>query len=138
MYEMTFEIIVSNSTKTKDIKEIDKAIEKLKLQEKRLVDLYLNSSLNVETINNKNDSIKKEIENLNKKRQKIDPDNTLKEYTIELSNKLDVTTNNENIIQGKAILGFIFKHLNRKSKKELIKKVIESIEIQEMKSTILK
>ncbi len=129
MYEMTFEIIVSNSTKTKDIKEIDKAIEKLKLQENRLVDLYLNSSLNVETINNKNDSIKKEIEILNKKKQKIDPDNTLKEYTIELSNKLDVTTNNENIIQSKAIFGFVFEHLNRKVKKELIKKVIESIEI---------
>lgn len=129
MYEMTYEIIVSNSTKTKEIKEIDKTIEKLKLQENRLVDLYLNSSLNVETINNKNDSIKKEIENLNKKKQKIDPDNTLKEYTIELSNKLDVTSNNENIIQTKAIFGFIFEHLNRKSKKEVIKKVIESIEI---------
>ena len=32
---MTYEIAVSNSTKTKDIQEIDKAIEKLKLQEKR-------------------------------------------------------------------------------------------------------
>lgn len=53
MYEMTYEIAVSNSTKTKDIQEIDKAIEKLKLQENKLVDLYLNSSLNVETINNK-------------------------------------------------------------------------------------
>ena len=68
MYEMTYEIILSNSTKTKDIQEIDKAIEKLKLQENKLVDLYLNSSLNVETINNKNDSIKKEIENLEKKK----------------------------------------------------------------------
>ena len=70
MYEMTYKIAVSNSTKTKDIQEIDKAIEKLKLQENKLVDLYLNSSLNVETINNKNDSIKKEIENLEKKKQK--------------------------------------------------------------------
>ncbi len=67
---MTYEIIVSNSAKTKDIKEIEKAIEKLQLQEKRLVDLYLNSSLNVEAINNKSDSIKKEIENLNKKNKK--------------------------------------------------------------------
>ena len=31
MYEMTYEIIISNSTKTKDIQEIDKAIQKLKL-----------------------------------------------------------------------------------------------------------
>lgn len=126
---MTFEIIVSNSTKTKDIQEIDKAIQKLKLQENKLVDLYLNSSLNVETINNKNDSIKKEIENLNKKKQKIDPDNVLKEYVIELSNKLEGTTNSENIINNKDLYGFVFEHLNRKSKKDLIKKIIESIEI---------
>lgn len=129
MYKMTFEIIVSNSSKTKDIQEIDKAIQKLKLQENKLVDLYLNSSLNVETINNKNDSIKKEIENLNKKKQKIDPDNVLKEYVIELSNKLEGTTNNQNVAKDKAIHGFVFEHLNRKSKKDLIKKIIESIEI---------
>lgn len=129
MYEMTCEIIVSNSTKTKDIQEIDKAIQKLKLQENKLVDLYLNSSLNVETINNKNDSIKKEIENLNKKKQKIDPENVFKEYVIELSNKLEGTTNSENIVSNKVLYGFVFEHLNRKSKKELIKKVIESIEI---------
>ena len=129
MYEMTYEIILSNSTKTKDIQEIDKAIEKLKLQENKLVDLYLNSSLNVETINNKNDSIKKEIENLEKKKQKIDPDNILKEYVVELSNKLEGTTNNQNIINNKVLYGFVFEHLNRKSKKDLIKKLIESIEI---------
>ena len=54
---MDSEIIVCNSTKTKDIKNIEKAIEKLKMQEKKLVDLYLSSTLNVETINNKNDII---------------------------------------------------------------------------------
>mgnify|MGYP006955740206 FL=1 len=129
MYEMTYEIAVSNSTKTKDIQEIDKAIEKLKLQENKLVDLYLNSSLNVETINNKNDSIKKEIENLEKKKQRIDPDNILKEYVVELSNKLEGTTNNQNITNNKVVYGFVFEHLNRKSKKDLIKKFIESIEI---------
>ena len=59
MYDMNSEIIVCNSTKTKDIKDIDKAIEKLKTQEKKLVDLYLSSTLNVETINHKNDVIKK-------------------------------------------------------------------------------
>ena len=129
MYGMIYEVIVSNFAKTKDIKEIDKAIEKLKLQEKRLVDLYLNSSLNVEIINNKNNSIKKEIENLNKKKQKLNPDDILKEYVIELSSKLEGITNNEKIVNYKTIYGFVFEHLNRKSKKELIKKVIESIEI---------
>lgn len=78
MYEMNSEIIVCNSTKIKDIKNIEKAIEKLKMQEKKLVDLYLSSTLNVETINHKNDVIKKEIENLNKKKQQIDPNNDFK------------------------------------------------------------
>ena len=86
---MDNEIIVCNSTKTKDIKDIEKSIEKLKMQEIKLVDLYLSSTLNVETINNKNDVIKKEIENLNKKKQQIDPNDDFKEYTIELSKKLD-------------------------------------------------
>ena len=52
----------------KDISDIDKAIEKLKLQEKKLVDLYLSSNLNVDAINHKNEVIKKEIEKLNKKK----------------------------------------------------------------------
>ena len=67
MMGMNNEIITCNSTKSNDVKEIEKAIDKLKIQEKKLVDLYLNSTLNVETINNRNDAIKKEIENLNKK-----------------------------------------------------------------------
>lgn len=41
----------------------------------------------IETINYKNDIIKKEIENLNKKKQQIDPNNDFKEYTIELLKK---------------------------------------------------
>ena len=73
------EIITCNSTKSNDVKEIEKAIEKLKLQEKRLVDLYLSSTLDVETINHKNDVIKKEIEKLNKKKITLDPDNESKE-----------------------------------------------------------
>ena len=83
MYDMDSEIIVCNSTKTKDIKDIDKAIEKLKNQEKKLVDLYLSSTLNVETINHKNDVIKKEIENLIKKKQQIDPNNDFTDYQNE-------------------------------------------------------
>ena len=70
-----------------EVREIEKAIEKLKLQEKRLVDLYLSSNLDVETINHKNDVIKKEIDKLNQKKVRLDPDNNSKEYTIELVKK---------------------------------------------------
>ena len=89
MYDMNNEIIVSNSTKSKDISDIDKAIEKLKIQEKKLVDLYLSSNLNVDAINHKNEVIKKEIEKLNKKKQLLDPNDDFKEYTVELLKKLD-------------------------------------------------
>ena len=117
MYDMDNEIIVCNSTKTKDIKDIEKAIEKLKMQEKKLVDLYLSSTLNVETINNKNDAIKKEIENLNRKKQQIDPNNYFKEYTIELLKKLDCNVeDNEVIFKNRLGFSFIFESLNRRSK----------------------
>ena len=95
MLAMDNEIITCNSTKSNDVKEIEKAIEKLKLQEKRLVDLYLSSNLDVETINHKNDVIKKEIDKLNKKKISLDPDNSLQEYTVELIKKLDCFYNHK-------------------------------------------
>ena len=48
MLSMDNEIITCNSTKSDDVKDIEKAIEKL--QEKRLVDLYLSSNLDVENM----------------------------------------------------------------------------------------
>ena len=135
MYDMDSEIIVCNSTKTKDIKNIERAIEKLKMQEKKLVDLYLSSTLNVETINYKNDVIKKEIENLNKKKQQIDPNNDFKEYTIELLKKLDCNVENSKAISNNKIaFTFIFNSLKRKTKQELIKRLIDCIEIKRNKN----
>ena len=135
MYEMDSEIIVCNSTKTKDIKDIEKAIEKLKMQEKKLVDLYLSSTLNLEAINHKNDVIKKEIENLNNKKQQIDPNNDFKEYTIELLKKLDCNVENGKVIaNNKIAFTFIFNSLKRKTKQELIKKLIDCIEIRRNKN----
>ena len=127
MYDMDSEIIVCNSIKTKDIKNIEKAIEKLKMQEKKLVDLYLSSTLNVETI--------KEIENLNKKKQQIDPNNDFKEYTIGLLKKLDCNVENGKVISNNKIaFTFIFNSLKRKTKQELIKKLIDCIEIKRDKN----
>ena len=78
MYDNSNEIITSSSTKSNEVKEIEKAIEKLKVQEKRLVDLYLSSTIDVKTINNKNDVIKKEFDKLIKKKTTLDPDNDFK------------------------------------------------------------
>ena len=135
MYDIESEIIVCNSSKTKDIKDIDKAIEKLKQQEKKLVDLYLSSTLNVEAINHKNDLIKKEIENLNKKKEQIDPYDELKDYTVELLKKLDCDVENDEVISNnKLAFSFVFNSLNRQAKKELIKKLIDKIEIKRTKN----
>lgn len=132
MLSMDNGIITCNSTKSNDVKEIEKAIEKLKVQEKRLVDLYLSSTLDVETINYKNDVIKKEIEKLNKKKTTLDPDNSFKEYTTELIKKLDCTEENNTLIfTNIKTIGFTFLYnlLSREAKRDMIHRLISLIEI---------
>ena len=137
MLSMDNEIITCNSTKSDDVKDIEKAIEKLKLQEKRLVDLYLSSNLDVETINHKNDTIKKEIDKLNQKKVRIDPDNNSKEYTIELVKKLDCTEKNNTLFfTNIKNIGFTFLYdlLSREAKRDMIHRMISMIEIKRDKN----
>ena len=136
MYDIDNEILVSNSTKTKDIKDIEKAIEKLKTQEKRLIDLYLDSNINVESINQKNEIIKKEIDKLTNKKNSIDPNDDYKEYSIELLKKLDKIEkkNDKFIFKNPLAFSYIFSSLNKKSKRELIHRLIDSIEISRDKN----
>ena len=63
-----------------------------------MVDLYLSSTLNVEVINHKNEIIKKEIDKLNQKKNKLDPDDDFKDYTVELLKKLDCDYQDDNNI----------------------------------------
>ena len=137
MLSMDNEIITCNSTKSDDVKDIEKAIEKLKLQEKRLVDLYLSSNLDVETINHKNDVIKKEIDKLNQKKVRLDPDNNCKEYTIELVKKLDCTEKNNTLFfTNIKNVGFAFLYdlLSREAKRDMIHRLISMIEIKRDKN----
>ena len=137
MLSMDNEIITCNSTKNDDVKDIEKAIEKLKLQEKRLVDLYLSSNLDVETINHKNDVIKKEIDKLNQKKVILDPDNSSKEYTIELVKKLDCTEKNNTLFfTNIKNIGFAFLYdlLSREAKRDMIHRLISMIEIKRDKN----
>lgn len=131
MYDRDSEIIVPNTNINNEIKNIDKAIEKLKIQSNKLVDLYISSNLSVETINNKNEKIKKEIDKLTKDKAKLDPNDEFKEYTIELLKHLDIEPTDDNIYYFKKELCFSFKwnSLNRKTKKELIARTISSLEI---------
>ena len=137
MLSMDNEIITCNSTKSDDVKDIEKAIEKLKLQEKRLVDLYLSSNLDVETINHKNNVIKKEIDKLNQKKVRLDPDNNSKEYTIELVKKLDCTEKNNTLFfTNIKKIGFTFLYdlLSREAKRDMIHRLISMIEIKRDKN----
>jgi len=130
MYDNDNEILTSNSKKSKEIKDIEKAIDKLKVQEKRLVDLYLSSSVNVETINQKNENIKKEILKLTKKKDSMFPEDDNKEYTVELLKKLDYRQENDILIfPNNFAFSFLWDSLNRKSKKELINRFISTLEI---------
>ena len=72
---------------------------------------------------------------MNKKKQQIDPNNDYKEYTIELLKKLNCDIENDEIVfQNRLGFTFVFDSLNRKSKKELIKRLIDTIEIQRDKN----
>src|SRR5574344_324012 len=135
MQDNTNEILTSNSKKSTELKDIDKAIDKLKIQKKKLVDLYLSSSLNVEVINQKNENIKKEIAKLTNKKESMFPEDDSKEYTVELLKKLDCKQEQDTIIfpNNFTLLG-MWKTLNKKSKKELINKFISSIEIERDKN----
>ena len=91
----------------------------------KLVDLYLTSNLNVDAINHKNEMIKKEIQKLNNKKDALDPDNEFKEYTLELSKKLDcVKENDEYIFTNNLGFSFVWDSLNRKTKRDLIQRLI--------------
>ena len=132
IYDMDNEIMTCSSTKNKDIENIEEAIEKLKRQEKRLVDLYLSSSINVDAINQKNDMMKKEIENLNKKLKELNPEGDFKEYTLELLEKLDFTIGvDENILNlNKFDFYYMWNDLDEIAKKEIIQRLISYIEIK--------
>jgi len=135
MYEHKSELITSNTSKSKEINDIEKALVKLKNQEKKLVDLYISSNLNVDAINTKNEMIKKEILKLENKKKQIDPDNSNKEYTLELIKKLDCKLeDNEIIFNNKLGLSFVWDSLNRKAKKEILNRLIKNIEISRDKN----
>ncbi len=132
MMGMNNGIITCNATKSNDAKEIEKAIEKLKIQEKKLVDLYLSSTLDVETINHKNNVIKKEIEKLNKKKISLDPDNESKEYTTELVKKLDCAKEDDKLIFTNIKMidfTFFYNLLSKEAKRDMIHRLISQIEI---------
>lgn len=74
--------------------------------------------------------LKKKIDKLTKKKTTLDPDNDFKEYTVELLKKLDYEEDNGDFIfKNNLSFTYLFDSLNRKAQKELINRLISSIEI---------
>lgn len=109
--------------KSNELDSINKALDKLKKDEQRLLDLYLESSINVEIINKKNEMIQNEISKLEIKKSKLEENN------IEIENhSLKEMFNNK---EENKLLGIknVWNILERKDKKKIISKYIKSIEI---------
>ena len=135
MYDMDNELIIANTSSNKEIDNIDKSISKLEEQSKRLIDLYLESNLNVDIINKKNEKLKKDIDTLRKKKESLDPNNQSKEYLVELQNKLDCYVKNDEILfPNKLEFAFMWNSLNKKSQRQLLNYLISSIEITRNKN----
>lgn len=118
-----YSLVFNYQEKNTELDSINKALDKLKKDEQRLLDLYLESSINIEMINKKNQMIQNEITKLENKKSKIEEsyiemeNHSLKElYKIKEENKLLGINNVWNI-------------LSREDKKAIINRYIKSLEI---------
>jgi site-specific DNA recombinase len=107
-----------------ELVKIQKAIDGLSKQEKKLIELYISSDLNVEAINEKNRMIKAELEKLRHKERELSKGQVLKFDTslLELFNKKEIKAN--------IPIPNIWNTLNKNVKKDIITKYIMSIDIK--------
>lgn len=116
-------LVFAYQEKNTELASINKALDKLKKDEQRLLDLYLESSINIEIINKKNEMIQNEISKLESKKSKLEENN------IEIENH-SLKEMFENKSKNK-LLGIenIWNILNRNDKKKILNRYIKSIEI---------
>ena len=112
----------------KDFENIEKAINKLKVQEEKLVELYLSSSLDVETINKKNEIIKSEIFELEKKKQLLNYEEPI-DVKVELINSFNSNELNKYLINKELPIYQKWLLLDPDTKKLILRKFIKQIEI---------
>lgn len=112
----------------KDFENIEKAINKLKAQEEKLVELYLSSSLDVETINKKNEIIKSEIFELEKKKQLLNYEEPV-EVKVELLNNTNSNELNNYLLNKELPIYQKWLMLDPDTKKLILRKFIKQIEI---------
>ena len=139
MIENKYEIMITNTSYNKDIDKIDKAIIKLEEQEKKLVDLYLESNINVQVINKKNEKLKKDIDGLKKQKEQLDPENLSKEAVVDLTRQFEYKNEeNDFLFNNPLAFAFLWRGLNKKSQRDLINELVSSIEIERDKNFNIK
>ena len=122
--ENKYSLLLPYQEKNSELNDINKALDKLEKEQKKLMELYLNSSIDIGIINDKSQSIQNEINKLNMKKVKLE------EYDVNTKNySLKEMLDNKN---HSSIIGFdnAWNLLDRKDKKMLISKYIKSIEIE--------
>lgn len=117
-------ITIPTQDNKEELVRIEKAIDNLSKQEKKLIELYISSDLNVEAINEKNKMIKSELEKLRYKEKVLTKDQVLKfdKSLLELFNKKEIKAN--------IPIPNIWNTLRKEVKKEIISKYIMNIDIK--------
>lgn len=128
MSENPENIIKPKIDTNKDFENIEKAIQKLKQQEEKLVELYLSSSLDVETINRKNEMIKSEITELEAKKKELNYEEPL-DIKIDLIDSFNNTNLNNYLMNKELPIYQKWLKLDPETKKLILHKFIRQIEI---------
>lgn len=117
-------ITIPTQDNKEELTRVQKAIDNLSKQEKKLIELYISSDLNVEIINDKNKMIKSELEKLRKKEKDLSDGQVLKFDTslLEMFNKKEIKAN--------IPIPNIWNTLKRNVKKDIITKYIMNIDIK--------
>lgn len=117
-------ITIPTQDNKEELSRVEKAIDSLSKQEKKLIELYISSDLNVEAINEKNKMIKAELEKLRYKEKVLSKGQVLKFDTslLELFNKKEIKAN--------IPIPNIWNTLKKEVKKEIISKYIMNIDIK--------
>lgn len=118
-----WELLIPNKQNNNELDSINKALSKLKTDESKLLELYLNSSINVEVINKKNEQIQNDIKKLELEKSKYET------IEVDYSNydlKEMLTDKEDNKLVG---IDNLWNLLDRKDKKKIISKYIKAIEI---------
>lgn len=123
MTENPENIIKPKIDTNKDFKNIEKAIQKLKQQEEKLIELYLSSSLDVETINRKN-----EITELEAKKKELNYEEPL-DIKIELIDSFNNSNLNNYLMNKELPIYQKWLKLDPETKKLILHKFIRQIEI---------